>query len=131
MSKPGIIYSGSFKDVQAGANNVLAGQTWKVELHDYGTLIDDALTAQTIEMEMAGDPLRRITIDNDEDKFTPIRSTHFEIRVHTDDQVNINTFAAGEDNRWKVIIYLNSTIIFYGFLVLDDLEQDFMPDPNV
>lgn len=128
--KPGIIYRGSFLDVQADSDNQLDEQLYVVEIYDHGTLIDDSATEEEIEMEMAGEPVSFITINNNEDKFSPILSTQIEIKVLTDSFININTFAGGDDNRWEVKIWLANQILFRGYLKLDDIQQDFMPDPN-
>lgn len=84
-----------------------------------------------IPIEMAGDPLHISTIDNDEDKFTPIRSKQAEIKIHTIDGIGLNTFCEGEDNQFMVEIYVNMLIIFRGFLMIPDMQQEFLPDPNI
>jgi hypothetical protein len=86
-----------------------------------------------IELILDDDPVRISVIDNDEDKFTPIRSKQAEIRLHTDNQININTFTGGGDNRYYVEIAINSlsSVIFSGWLSIQDMQQDFQPHPNV
>ena len=130
MSKPGIIYRGTIKDTQFTTANALDVKTWLVHILDHGNLINDADSEQFIDMTMAGEPITGLTRNNDEDKFSPILSTTVELLVHTDDSVSINTFAGGDDNRWEVKIWLVNQIWFRGFLKLDDIQQDFMPDPN-
>ena len=98
-------------------------------------LIDD--TADTsggeLDIEMAENPVTIRVVDNNEDKFTPIRSKSAEIRIHTTPNVNIMTFGGGGDNQYKVQICINAVdnIIFEGWLSISDLRQDFQPDPNV
>lgn len=43
---------------------------------------------------------------------------------------NLNTFLAGDDNRWLVEKYVNGTKVFIGWLVVDDLKEAFL-DPEV
>ena len=87
----------------------------------------------TVEIELADNPVTIRVVDNDEDKFTPIRSKSCEIRLHTSPNINIMTFGAGGDNQYKVQICINyvDNIIFEGWLSISDLRQDFQPDPNV
>lgn len=88
---------------------------------------------QQIDIDLADNPVTIRVVDNDEDKFTPIRSKSAEIRLHTNPNINIMTFGAGGDNQYKVQICMNYTdnIIFEGWLSISDLRQDFQPDPNV
>jgi hypothetical protein len=87
----------------------------------------------TVEIDMADNPVTIRVVDNNEDKFTPIRSKSCEIRLHTNPNINIITFGSGGDNQYKVQICMNYTdnIIFEGWLSISDLRQDFQPDPNV
>lgn len=82
-------------------------------------------------LEMADDPLRDIVIDNDEGKFTPIWARQVEIKLHTSSNININTFASGSDTTYKVNVYRDDVLTFTGFLSTGELQQEFMPDPNV
>lgn len=86
-----------------------------------------------IDLEMADNPVIIRTVDNDEDKFTSIRSKAAEIRVHTNNDVNVMTFGGGGDNQYQVTISVGteSNIIFTGWLSISDLSQTFLPDPNV
>lgn len=83
-----------------------------------------------IPLRMGGDPLHISVIDNDEDKFTTIRSKQAEIKIKTGGGIDINTFCEGEDQRYYVEIFIDDLIIFRGFLMIPDMQQDFMPDPN-
>lgn len=82
-------------------------------------------------LEMTDEPVKISVIDNDEDKFTPVRSKQLQANVYTNDLVSISEFAEGGDQRWKVEYYVNSILKFVGFLSISDLQQEFMPDPNV
>ena len=88
---------------------------------------------EQIDIDLAEKPVTIRVVDNDEDKFTSIRSKSCEIRLHTSPNINIMTFGAGGDNQYKVQICMNYTdnIIFEGWLSISDLRQDFQPDPNV
>jgi hypothetical protein len=86
---------------------------------------------QIIPIDLSEEPLRDIIIDNDEDKFTPVRSRQLEIRLHSSSNININTFASSDDRRFTVKHYINDVLQFTGFLSTADLQQDFQPDPNV
>jgi hypothetical protein len=90
-------------------------------------------SGETVEIELADNPVTIRVVDNNEDKFTPIRSKSCEIRLHTNPNINIMTFGAGGDNQYKVQICMNYTgnTIFEGWLSISDLRQDFQPDPNV
>lgn len=131
--KPGLIYRGSYDDVQAtsATDKQLDVKTFTVNIYDTSIQIEDAENETVVKMDMADDPCRFVTSNNDEDKFSPILSLTAEIKVHTDENVNLNTFAGGDDNRFYTEVLLETTIVFKGFLLLQDLQQDFMPDPNV
>lgn len=88
---------------------------------------------QQVDIDLADNPVTIRVVDNNEDKFTPIRSKSCEIRLHTSPNINIMTFGSGGDNQYKVQICMNQTdnIIFEGWLSISDLRQDFQPDPNV
>lgn len=86
-----------------------------------------------VELETADAPVVLQTVDNSEDKFTPIKSKSCKLRVFTNSEVNAMTFAGGGDNQYKVEIAVgtDSAIIFTGWLSISDLGQTFQPDPNV
>lgn len=86
-----------------------------------------------IELEMADNPIVFQTVDNSEDKFTPIKSKSCTIRVLTNDDVNAMAFANGGDSQYKVQVAVGAEdkVIFTGWLSISDLGQTFQPDPNV
>jgi hypothetical protein len=86
-----------------------------------------------IELEMADSPIVFQTVDNSEDKFTPIKSKSCTIRLLTNDTVNAMAFANGGDSQYKVQVAVNAedAVIFTGWLSISDLGQTFQPDPNV
>jgi len=122
-------YRGEFTNSQ-----VLYSTNEGLEQNVIVLIIDQMDTSnQQIDIDLADNPVTIRVIDNDEDKFTPIRSKSAEIRLHTNPNINIMTFGAGGDNQYKVQICMNYTdnIIFEGWLSISDLRQDFQPDPNV
>lgn len=86
---------------------------------------------EIISLEMTDDPVRDIVIDNDEDKFTTIRSRQLGINIYSSNTISINTFSIGADDRFKVNYYIDDVLNFTGFLSMGDISQEFMPDPNV
>lgn len=90
-------------------------------------------------LELADVPCEIEVVDSDEDKFTPLRSKRLTMQLHTSGEVNISTFAPGGDNRWYVELYSEdpdasggvAQIQFKGWLSQEDLEQEFLPDPNI
>lgn len=83
-----------------------------------------------IDIEPAGDPFHLSTIDNEESKLSPIKATQATLRFLSTNQVNLNTFIDGTDDRWKVNIVAGNSDIFSGFLVIDDMDEDFNFVPN-
>lgn len=88
-------------------------------------------TTEIIPLAMDGDPLHISVIDDDEDKFTPIRGKQAEIKIHTNTTIDIDTFCEGDDERFYVEVFVDTLIIFRGYLIIPDMQQDFLPDPNV
>lgn len=81
----------------------------------------------------AGDPLHIRVVDNDEDKFSPIRAQEAEIKFLSDQWYNLNTFITdSEDDRWLAEIMVEDTgeYLFYGHLVLNDCSSEFMDNFN-
>lgn len=85
---------------------------------------------QVIELEMTDSPASVVVIDNDEDKFTPIRAKQLQIQFYSSNTISINTFSQGGDTRFKCNYYVSDVLKFTGFLSIGDLSQEFMPDPN-
>ena len=122
-------YKGSFVNTQVDySDNSPNEQTIYVKITNTA---EDDLTE--VELETADAPVVFQTVDNSEDKFTPIKSKSCRLRVFTNDEVNAMTFAGGGDNQYKVEIAVgNETeIVFTGWLSISDLGQTFQPDPNV
>jgi len=122
-------YKGSFVNTQVDyTDNSPNEQTFYLKITDT-TVFDGS----EVTLEMADAPIVLQTVDNSEDKFTPIKSKSCNLRVFTDDTVNAMTFAGGGDTQYKVEVAVNSEsdVIFTGWLSLSDLGQTFQPDPNV
>jgi len=105
-----------------------------VSIFDTENLIDDAADVEVIPVETSGNPLNISIIDNNKDKFSPIKSRQAKIEILTTSEIGFETFG-GSDNRWYVQIIANpsttNTTLFLGYLSLADNQEDFLPDPNV
>ena len=122
-------YKGSFVNTQVNySDNSPNEQTIHVKITN--TSVTDGTV---VNLETADAPIVLQTVDNSEDKFTPIKSKSCRLRVFTNDVVNAMTFAGGGDQQYKVEIAVGteSDIIFSGWLSISDLGQTFQPDPNV
>ena len=69
------------------------------------------------------------TADNNESKFTPIKAKKATIKFLSNSVVNLNSFIGSVDNRWYVEVLVNTNYLFKGFLILDDIDEDFL-DPD-
>lgn len=90
-------------------------------------------TPQIITLIGTGTPLVISTINNDQDKFQPIRSKQAVIQFISQSTLglDISTFSTGADNRWYVeITIIGGDTIFLGFLIMSDNQQPFQPDPQ-
>ena len=122
-------YKGSFVNTQVDySDNSPNEQTIYVKITN--TAENDL---SEVDLETADAPVVLQTVDNSEDKFTPIKSKSCRLRVFTNDEVNAMTFAEGGDQQYKVEIAVGteSDVIFTGWLSISDLGQTFQPDPNV
>jgi len=114
--------------------NEIPSKTVRVSIFDTSSEADNTAV---ITLQAAGDPLKIIVIDNDENKFTPLRGKQATIQfISRQNQFqDASTFADSSDNRWKVDIAIDpdgdNEPIFTGFLVLTDLQQPFQPDPQI
>lgn len=109
---------------------------YKIVLHytEGDTEVEYSLSeAEVIYLQPAMSPLVIEVVDNNEDKFTPIRAKQAIIQFlsNTSEGQSMTTFSDSSDNRWKVIIDVDGEIIFIGFLMLTDMQQPFLPDPQV
>jgi hypothetical protein len=125
--KPGILYRINFQNFD--------GDFIRIDMADASVQIDDASDPEVRLLTGTGNPLHIRVIDNSEDKLTSIRAKQATIEFRSDVNYHIGTFADGPDNRFEVTCYLNPTtsniIFFRGFIVPSDLEQLFLPNPQV
>lgn len=104
-------YHIAFKDVE--------GISWDAQIED---ITAPPGTPTVVELQPAGEPIVLKAINNSEDKFSPIRATECVLRF-VSESVSLMTFAGSEDNRWKVTVTKGGSVVFVGFLALDDLEE--------
>lgn len=134
MSHPRTIYRGVFENAQSTYDtNAPDGQMVIVTISDMDTLVADDVDQTVNTLDLTDNPIRISVIDNDEDKFTPIRAKQCEIGIYSTGAIDISTFASGGDKRWKVEVTLNYTdrYVFIGWLNLSLLSMEFQPHPNV
>lgn len=126
MSQYGIIYRMEFKNVE--------GFTIRVNISPTDILIPDADLPVIIPITGSGTPVIISASNDDEDKFTPIRSKSAKIQFKTNSAIGLDssTFSQGGDNLWICDIILQDTpqYIFRGFLMMADNQQPFQPDPQ-
>jgi hypothetical protein len=135
MAQYGVIYRLEWNTVPSVLSSSLTipEQALRVDIKDTETLIEDSDTPEIIPLLADANPLVIKIINNDEDKFTPIRAKQAIIQFKSDANAfqDSLTFADSSDNRWYVEITADGEFIFKGFLMLTDSQQDHLPDPNV
>jgi hypothetical protein len=114
------------------ASMTVPAQAMVVNIYDTETLIPDVDTPLVILLQADANPLVVRVINNDEDKFSPIRAKQAVIQFKSDSPQfqDSLTFADSIDNRWYVEITADGVYVFKGFLMLTDSQQDHFPDPN-
>lgn len=95
------------------------------------TTYEEGRTIEYRPLKASGEPVRLECIDNDEYKFTPIRAKQCIIEFNSSSQHDLNLFSEGQDNRWYVEVRVADEIKFKGFLVLNDMQEDFLSPPNI
>jgi hypothetical protein len=121
--KNGLAYRVRFTNVDAQVVTIL--------IYDTLVQIEDDQDVEIIDLEGAGDPCHLSTIDNDEDKFTPIKAKQCITRFNSSVNYNRTTFAEGPDNRFYKTVDIGAQRVFNGFLSLDDISESFLPPRNV
>jgi hypothetical protein len=110
------------------------GFTVRVNISPTDVLIPDIDTPVIIPLTGSGTPVVISASDNDQDKFTQIRSKSAKIQFVTNTAAGLDssTFSQGGDNLWVCDIILQDTpqYIFRGFLMMADNQQPFQPDPQ-
>lgn len=122
MSKPGIIYRLVFDNVES--------QEVRVDIKDKSVLIDDGADETITELEISGDGAHVVIEDTDEGKYTPIKTTKAVIKFLNSESINLSTFAAGEDDRFNALVYIDDRVIFDGFLQQGDISEPFLYQEN-
>jgi hypothetical protein len=138
----------SYSPVGAGTftNNTgstIAPRQWIIPFGDYdyqitivrpgGDEVYQIFADTVVDIELSATPVLMEVIDNDEDKYTPIRSKQLTIQLHTSTEIDISTFSEGGDNRYYVEFAVQELdyVVFSGYLSISDLRQAFQPNPNV
>ena len=124
MSQYGEIYRSEFVNFQ--------GEVIRIDICPTDNVIDDADTPAITQMQPSAEPLVISTVNNDEDKFQPIKGKQAVIKVKTDSLIRMGLFTYGPDNLFfvKITNETLSQIIFLGYLITDDLEEPLLPAPN-
>lgn len=65
--------------------------------------------------------------NDDEDKFSPIRSKKFTCSFRSTSTYNVNTFLSASSVRFYTEVFINGTNIFYGYLVNEGAKEAFLP----
>lgn len=134
MSQPGTIYRLNWNTVASVISSTLTvpAMACRVSIYDTENLIDDSAVPVVIHLQADASPLVIKVINNDEDKFSPIRAKQAIIQFKSDlNQLqDSTTFADSGDNRWLVECTADGNMVFTGFLMLTDIQQDHLPDPN-
>lgn len=134
MSQPGTIYRLNWNTVASvlSATMTVPAMAMEVSIYDTENLIDDSAVPVVIQLQADANPLVIKVINNDEDKFSPIRAKQAIIQFKSDlNQLqDSTTFADSGDNRWLVECTADGNMVFTGFLMLTDIQQDHLPDPN-
>ena len=94
--------------------------------------IDPGLPEDADPIELTGAGLVISTVDNDEDKFTPIIAKRATFSFYSTSTINLKTFGVGYDQRFRMDIDIFDGVstqynVFDGFLVMDGHRQAFLP----
>ena len=91
--------------------------------------------AGSIKLDAADDAYEQSVVNNDEDKFSPIRAQQAVIRFISNSNYNLNLFLGDDvyDDRFYVTVEVNEPgrYVFKGFITLDDIEELFLSGRNV
>lgn len=103
--------------------NNIEGQACEVLIEDTAS---GTGTATYNDMTGTATPCVVRVIDNNTDPFAPIKAKECVIEFVAGDY-DINTFAFGYDNRFKVTYSIATVVYFVGYLVMDEMQQDYQP----
>lgn len=123
------VYRGQFTNLQTDSDNADDGKLVIINIYDVesGTAVSPTTI---IDLDMADQPCTISTVDNDEDKFSVARSKQAVINIHSREDVGIETFVLGGDNRFYGEIFVGAQVKFRGWVSVADVQEDFLPDPN-
>lgn len=110
--------------------NDVTGEEIEVRINDTATYSPTPVSPTVTDIVHGdGVPFYISVVDNDSDKFRPIRAKRVTISFQSTETITARTFAVGEDSKWLVeaFVIATSEIIFTGFLVMDDHAQAFLP----
>lgn len=104
-----------------------------VTIDIYDTISGEAESAtEILPLELTDNPLLLETVDNDEDKFkTIVRSLRATVQLYSSDSIGIETFVDGGDSKFYSEIYIGDYMVIKGFVSVADVQEEFMPDPNI
>lgn len=135
MSQYGTIYRLNWNTVPSvlSVSTTIPAQAMQVSIYDTDHIIEDSEIPTIIQLQADANPLVIKIINNDEDKFSPVRAKQALIQFRSSlvQFQDATTFADSRDFRWKVEATADGEYVFIGFLVLADIQQDHLPDPNL
>lgn len=83
-----------------------------------GTPVFIPLVAQKCEIKVVNDS---------DDKFSIIKGKRIEFSFVSTSLYNISTFVSGSDRRYLCELFVDTTLVFTGFLVTDAMQEAFLP----
>lgn len=113
------------------------GLKYFFSFHDNAT--DKVVLVNIYLQEYAGDTLELIPSEspliinennNDDDIFSPIRAREFKIRFVSENLIypGIEQLLTNDDNDWKIEILLDGILFGYGFLLTDQMTEEWLTD---
>lgn len=130
MSDYTLKYRISFINDQRNSDLSVNGQLIYIDISPVSSFGTGDITVIDLKGEVTAFVTK--TINNDRDKFQPIKSTQAQLRFVSDPNSDITLFAESGDNDWFVKAYRSDGAeIFLGFMVLDNMSQPFQPVPQV
>lgn len=71
------------------------------------------------------------SINNDENKFTPIRGQRLVINLISNGAFTLESLYSEEDDFYRIEFYRDEKIVFIGFVVQDDCSEDYQDAPYI
>lgn len=124
--KPGLAYSNYWKMMSGNATSI------GFAIYDTSVQVPDDFDVSFINVKTSGNPCTVSVVDNDRDKFNPIKPKQCRIEIVTEQGIDFSLFTQGPDNRFYVeVLTSTNEIIFKGFLILRDIQQVFLPHAQI